>query len=79
MRILRYVIVDVFTDRKLAGNALAVFTDARGFGQQIRIEQGAEANRPSVLFARALGSAEHLERIEVGGSAVLAARGELVL
>ena len=26
----RYVIVDVFTDRPLAGNQLAVFTDARG-------------------------------------------------
>ncbi len=30
MRSYRYVIVDVFTDRALAGNALAVFTDARG-------------------------------------------------
>jgi trans-2,3-dihydro-3-hydroxyanthranilate isomerase len=27
---LRYVLVDVFTDRPLAGNQLAVFTDARG-------------------------------------------------
>lgn len=30
MRTLRYVLIDVFTDRPLAGNALAVFTDARG-------------------------------------------------
>ncbi|MGH3137092.1 MAG: PhzF family phenazine biosynthesis protein, partial [Gaiellaceae bacterium] len=30
MPTLRYVIVDVFTDRALAGNQLAVFTDARG-------------------------------------------------
>ncbi len=30
MRSYRYVVVDVFTDRALAGNALAVFTDARG-------------------------------------------------
>ena len=30
MPTLRYVIVDVFTDRALAGNQLAVFTDGRG-------------------------------------------------
>ena len=29
MRSFRYVIVDVFTDTALAGNQLAVFTDAR--------------------------------------------------
>jgi trans-2,3-dihydro-3-hydroxyanthranilate isomerase len=29
---LRYVLCDVFTDRPLAGNALAVFTDARAIG-----------------------------------------------
>ena len=29
MRALRYVVVDVFTDTPLAGNQLAVFTDAR--------------------------------------------------
>jgi trans-2,3-dihydro-3-hydroxyanthranilate isomerase len=49
------------------------------FGQQIRIEQGAEVNRPSTLYARAVGNAERLERIEVGGSAVLVARGEFVV
>lgn len=30
MRTLSYVVIDVFTDRALAGNPLAVFTDARG-------------------------------------------------
>jgi trans-2,3-dihydro-3-hydroxyanthranilate isomerase len=30
VRTLRYVVVDVFTDRPLTGNQLAVFTDARG-------------------------------------------------
>ncbi len=49
------------------------------FGQQIRIEQGAEVSRPSVLFARAVGSADQVDRIEVGGSAVIVARGEFVL
>jgi trans-2,3-dihydro-3-hydroxyanthranilate isomerase len=49
------------------------------FGQQIHIEQGVEVNRPSILYARAVGSPERLERIEVGGSAVHVARGEFVL
>lgn len=49
------------------------------FGDRIRIEQGAEVNRPSVLYARAVGSADRLDRIEVGGSAVLVARGEFVI
>jgi trans-2,3-dihydro-3-hydroxyanthranilate isomerase len=49
------------------------------FGDEIRIEQGAELGRPSVLFARAYGSRENPERIEVGGSAVTVARGEFRL
>ena len=49
------------------------------FGQQIRIEQGAEVNRPAILYARAVGSADQLDRIEVGGSAVIVARGQFVL
>ena len=43
------------------------------------IDQGAEIGRPSRLVARAIGSAETLERIEVGGSAVLVGRGEILL
>lgn len=50
-----------------------------GFGDEIRIEQGAEIGRPSTLHARADGSAERLERVEVGGSAVVVARGEFRL
>jgi trans-2,3-dihydro-3-hydroxyanthranilate isomerase len=46
------------------------------FGDEILIEQGAEIGRPSKLYARAIGSAERLERIDVGGSAVVVARGE---
>ena len=49
------------------------------FGDEVVIEQGAEIGRPSTLHARALGSAERLERVEVGGSAVIIARGELTL
>jgi trans-2,3-dihydro-3-hydroxyanthranilate isomerase len=50
-----------------------------GSGTEIEISQGAEVGRPSTLFARATGSAERIERVEVGGSAVLVARGELRL
>jgi trans-2,3-dihydro-3-hydroxyanthranilate isomerase len=50
-----------------------------GFGQEIEISQGAELGRPSKLYARADGSAEQLERVEVGGSAVVVARGEFRL
>lgn len=50
-----------------------------GFGEQIEIRQGAEIGRPSVLYARAQGSADAIERIEVGGSAVIVAQGEFSL
>lgn len=49
------------------------------FGEEIEISQGAELHRPSVLYARVDGTAEQLERVEVGGSAVIVARGELRL
>ena len=48
-------------------------------GQEIEISQGAEIGRPSTLYARADGSPENIERVEVGGSAVTVARGEFVL
>ena len=50
-----------------------------GFGEEIEITQGVEIGRPSTLFARADGTAEQLERVEVGGSAVIVARGEFRL
>jgi trans-2,3-dihydro-3-hydroxyanthranilate isomerase len=50
-----------------------------GWGDEIRISQGAEIGRPSTLFARADGSADKIERVEVGGSAVVVARGEFRL
>jgi trans-2,3-dihydro-3-hydroxyanthranilate isomerase len=49
------------------------------FGEEIEISQGAEVGRPSTLYARADGSADQLERVEVGGSAVVVARGEFRL
>jgi trans-2,3-dihydro-3-hydroxyanthranilate isomerase len=49
------------------------------FGEEIRITQGVEINRPSTLHARVEGTPERLERIEVGGAAVVVARGEFRL
>jgi trans-2,3-dihydro-3-hydroxyanthranilate isomerase len=50
-----------------------------GFGDEIEITQGVEIGRPSTLFARAEGSEDRIERVEVGGSAVVVARGEFRL
>jgi trans-2,3-dihydro-3-hydroxyanthranilate isomerase len=46
------------------------------FGDEIEIRQGAEIGRPSVLYARAVGTADEVEHLEVAGSAVVVARGE---
>ncbi len=50
-----------------------------GFGEEVEIRQGVEIGRPSLLRARVEGSAEHVERVVVGGSAVSVARGEYQL
>ena len=65
-----------------AAGPLAVHVARHGrvdFGQEIEISQGAEIGRPSTLYARADGSADQLERVEVGGSAVTVAHGEFRL
>jgi len=49
------------------------------FGDEIEISQGTEIGRPSTLFARVEGTPERVERVEVGGSAVIVARGEFRL
>ena len=49
------------------------------FGDEIEISQGAEIGRPSTLYARVDGTADAVERIEVGGCAVIVARGEFSL
>jgi trans-2,3-dihydro-3-hydroxyanthranilate isomerase len=48
-------------------------------GSELRISQGAEVLRPSTLYARAHGSPDELEKVEVGGSAVVVARGQFRL
>jgi trans-2,3-dihydro-3-hydroxyanthranilate isomerase len=65
-----------------AAGPLAVHLARHGrtaFGEEIEISQGAEVRRPSTLYARADGSAGQLERVQVGGSAVIVARGEFVV
>jgi trans-2,3-dihydro-3-hydroxyanthranilate isomerase len=65
-----------------AAGPLAVHLARHGrirFGDEIEISQGAEIGRPSTLYARAEGSPERLERVEVGGSAAVVARGEFRL
>jgi len=47
-----------------------------GFGEEIEIRQGEEIGRPSRLYAKAEGSTDRIERVLVGGSAVIVARGE---
>jgi trans-2,3-dihydro-3-hydroxyanthranilate isomerase len=49
------------------------------FGEEIEVSQGVELKRPSKLYAKADGSAAAIDRVEVGGSAVIVARGEFEL
>jgi trans-2,3-dihydro-3-hydroxyanthranilate isomerase len=49
------------------------------FGEELEVSQGAEIGRPSKLYARVDGSGDRIERVEVGGSAVVVARGEFRL
>ena len=65
-----------------AAGPLAVHLARHGriaFGEEIEIRQGEEIGRPSVLYARAEGTADRIERVLVGGSAVIVARGEYLL
>ena len=46
------------------------------YGRRIEISQGAEIGRPSLLHARVEGSDARVDRVVVGGSAVIVAKGE---
>ncbi|MCT2589751.1 PhzF family phenazine biosynthesis protein [Streptomyces sp. N2-109] len=65
-----------------AAGPLAIHLGRHGlapFGQEIEILQGVEMGRPSRMYARVTGSAERIDGVEVGGSAVVVARGSLRL
>jgi trans-2,3-dihydro-3-hydroxyanthranilate isomerase len=65
-----------------AAGPLAVHLARHGriaFGEEIEISQGVELGRPSTLYARADGSADVIERVMVGGAAVIVARGEFAI
>ena len=62
-----------------AAGPLAVHLARHGriaFGERIEISQGTEIGRPSTLYATAYGNGDAIERVTVGGSAVVVARGE---
>jgi trans-2,3-dihydro-3-hydroxyanthranilate isomerase len=62
-----------------AAGPLAVHLARHGvidFGERVEIRQGAEIGRPSILYAQAHGSPERVDRVLVGGAAVVVARGE---
>jgi trans-2,3-dihydro-3-hydroxyanthranilate isomerase len=63
-----------------AAGPLAVHLGRHGlcpFGTRIEIHQGVEMGRPSVMYATAWGDGDTVEAVEVAGSAVIVARGEL--
>ncbi|MGZ4169279.1 MAG: PhzF family phenazine biosynthesis protein [Solirubrobacteraceae bacterium] len=65
-----------------AAGPLAVHLARHGaisFGDRVEIRQGAEIGRPSILYARAEGTADRLDAVTVGGAAVVVAAGEFRL
>jgi trans-2,3-dihydro-3-hydroxyanthranilate isomerase len=62
-----------------AAGPLAVHLARHGwgeYGRPIQIRQGEEIGRPSVIHARVDGTDERIERVAVGGAAVVVAHGE---
>lgn len=65
-----------------AAGPLAVHLCRNGlleWGTEFAISQGAEIHRPSTLYASAYLSDGEVDRVEVGGSAVVVAKGEFKL
>ncbi|WBQ05181.1 PhzF family phenazine biosynthesis protein [Kribbella sp. CA-293567] len=63
-----------------AAGSIAVHLARHGlipFGQQIEILQGVEIGRPSTMRSQALGTPDRIEAVEVGGDAIIVARGKL--
>jgi predicted PhzF superfamily epimerase YddE/YHI9 len=88
-----FVQVDVFASRRLQGNPLAVFTDARGLSdpemqaiaRETNLEETTcvfprvEIKRPSHIFVKAAREGEKVVDVRVGGNAVGIAEGEYSL
>jgi trans-2,3-dihydro-3-hydroxyanthranilate isomerase len=65
-----------------AAGPLAVHLARHGvvsFGERVEIHQGAEIGRPSTLYAQVHGAPDQIDRVLVGGCAVIVARGEYQL
>jgi trans-2,3-dihydro-3-hydroxyanthranilate isomerase len=65
-----------------AAGPLAVHLARHGrisWGEEVEIAQGDEIGRPSTLYARAEGNADEITSVEVGGSAVVVAKGEFLV
>ena len=65
MAAFRYVVVDVFTDRPLAGNQLAVFTDAREIPEPLLQPLAREINFSETVFTLPASSPEAHARIRI--------------
>ena len=48
-----------------------------GYGDEIEIRQGEEIARPSLLYAVVAGEGDRIDAVEVGGAAVIVAKGRL--
>jgi len=62
-----------------AAGPLAVHLARHGrinFGVEIEIRQGAHIGRPSLLYATANGEGDRIDKVEVGGSALIVAEGQ---
>jgi trans-2,3-dihydro-3-hydroxyanthranilate isomerase len=70
MRTFRYVVVDVFTDVPLAGNQLAVFTDARDLSSEDMQSLARETNFSETVFVLPPSSADADVRLRIFTPAV---------
>lgn len=61
----QYAIYDVFTDRKLAGNPLAVIFDGEGLTDEAMQSIAAELNLSETVFVQSAGNAAHTARIRI--------------
>jgi trans-2,3-dihydro-3-hydroxyanthranilate isomerase len=71
----RYVLVDVFTDHPLEGNALAIFTDAREIPEEMLQRLARETNLSETVFVYPPGWDVATRPSHVGGRAALDHQG----